>query len=130
MRMLTHPPACFSVLSGPGLGDTNCGTQRGNVETGLGDDKVDNGNKFYMPAASRPTKDYSRGDLGKCALVGNAPFLKQAKSGRAIDRHKTVWRFNLKAGRLLRTSARPTLNLLLFLLLLLLLLLILLRASL
>jgi hypothetical protein len=73
----------------------------GNVETGAGDItgfRNDLGTSVTYDKHDRPTKDLVRRDMGRCALVGNAPFLKHAKSGRAIDKHKTVWRFNLKGA--------------------------------
>ena len=99
MRMLRHPPRCFTVTA-PGGG---CASVTGNVETGRGDDTRgpnarDQGGVWPYPKHARPPKDLPMGQMGRCALVGNAPFLKRAKSGRAIDAHETVWRYNLKGA--------------------------------
>lgn len=98
MRMVTHPPKCFTVTAGAG-----CSSTAGNVETGTGDvggAAADQGTAYAYDKSIRPANDLGRREMGRCALVGNAPFLKHAKSGRAIDKHKTVWRYNLKGANL------------------------------
>ena len=91
VKMLTeYKPKCFTVSKA-----RVCSNMRGNKET-------PNGWSVKYFDYLKPRYDVKYKELGTCAMVGNSPHVYRDgltdENSKSIDKHDSVWRFNLRSG--------------------------------